>query len=69
MLCDSGATIVVVADCLVPEGTQLREEVQIATVTGGDTTHYPTALVPATINGKQVELYAAVVPGERCPSQ
>ena len=65
MLCDSGATISVVSDSLVPEGSRLNEEVHIATATGGDTTAYPTALVPAVINGRAVELYAAVVPASR----
>ena len=65
MLCDSGATISVVSDSLVPQDNRLNEEVRIATATGGDTTTYPTALVPAEINGSAVELYAAVVPASR----
>ena len=68
MLCDSGATISVVADSLVPEGTEMSlERVSISTATGEDPVMYPTALVPTCINGHTVILYAAVVPADNMP--
>ena len=68
MLCDSGATISVISEDLVPAGVTLSEEVWVGTV-GVEPKPYPTVLVPATVNGKQLELFAAVVPADRmtCP--
>ncbi len=64
MLCDSGATISVIADALIPKHVPLQEEVLVITATGL-ATPYPTALVPATVNGREMELFAAVVPAEK----
>ena len=50
MLCDSGATISVIADNLVPQGTVIGEQVSIGTATGEDPAMYPTALIPTLIN-------------------
>jgi len=54
MLCDSGATICVVAEELLPEGTEKLERVWIGTV-GMDPKPYPTVAVPAEVNGKKLE--------------
>lgn len=66
MLCDSGATISVVAEHLVPEGTERLEEVWVGTV-DVEPRPYPTAIVPATVQGKELELFAAIMPAERLP--
>ena len=68
MLCDSGTTISVISEDLVPAGVTLSEEVWVGTV-GVEPKPYSTVLVPATVNGKQLELFAAVVPADRmtCP--
>ena len=68
MLRDSGATISVISEDLVPAGVTLSKEVWVGTV-GVEPKPYPTVLVPATVNGKQLELFAAVVPADRmtCP--
>jgi hypothetical protein len=66
MLCDSGATICVVAEELLPDGTEKLERVWIGTV-GMDPKPYPTVAVPAEVDGKKLELYAAVMPEQLLP--
>ena len=67
MLCDSGATISVIADNLVPQGTVIGEQVSIGTAAGEDPAMYPTALIPTLINDLSVKLYAAIVPAGSMP--
>ena len=62
MLCDSGATICVIAEHLIPEGTELL----VGTV-DVEPRSYPTVIVPAVVQGKPMELYAAVMPAKRLP--
>jgi len=64
MLADSGAAISVVADSLVPEGTELQEKVWITTVAGEEPGSYPTAIVPAVVGGRAIQLFAAIAPAE-----
>ena len=66
MLCDSGATISVIASHLVPPETKLQEEVWIETL-DGPAKPYPTALVETEVNNKTIELFAAVLPAEATP--
>ena len=66
MLCDSGATISVIAQHLVPPETTLQEEVWIETL-DGPAKPYPTALVEAQVNNKTIELFAAVLPAQAMP--
>ena len=66
MLCDSGATICVIAEHLIPEGTELLDNVWVGTV-DVEPRSYPTVIVPAVVQGKPMELYAAVMPAKRLP--
>ena len=66
MLCDSGATICVIADHLIPKGTDRLENMWVGTV-DVEPRSYPTVIVPAEVQGKRMELFAAVMPAERLP--
>ena len=66
MLCDSGATICVIAEHLVPKTTNRLEQVWVGTV-DVEPRPYPTAIVPATVQGKELELFAAIMPADRLP--
>ena len=66
MLCDSGATISVIANHLVPPETKLQEKVWIETL-DGPAKPYPTALVATEVNNKTIELFAAILPAEAMP--
>ena len=66
MLCDSGATICVIAEHLVPKDARKEENVWIGTV-DVDPRSYPTVIVPAVVQGKKFQLFAAVMPAERLP--
>jgi len=67
MLCDSGATICVVSEQLLLEGTERLEKVWVGTV-DVEPRPYPTAIMPAMVQGKELEVFAAIMPAERLPS-
>ena len=61
MLLDSGADISIVAEHLVPESIPYCDTVTVVGV-GGQQNSYKTALVPITIKGKSMSLFAAIAP-------
>ena len=61
MLLDSGADISIVAEHLVPKSIPYCDTVTVVGV-GGQQNSYKTALVPITIKGKSMSLFAAIAP-------